>query len=84
MKPHSGCEGCGPRRAGLLGALVPGSLLLLLPKCPLCVAAYVAAFTGIGVSVATISRVEFALGLFSAVSMVYLLAHLSFFRRHVR
>ena len=84
MKPHSGCEGCGLRRAGLLGALVPGSLLLLLPKCPLCIAAYVAAFTGLGVSVATISRVKFALILLCVVSMFYLLAHLSFLRRHVR
>lgn len=67
-----------------MGALVPGSLLLFLPKCPFCVAAYVAAFTGVGVSVATISHLKFALILLCAVSMFYLLAHLSIFRRHVR
>jgi hypothetical protein len=89
MKAHPGCEcrgpnSVGPRRAGVLGALVPASLLLFLPKCPLCVAAYVAAFTGIGVSVATISHVKFVLMLLCVVSLFYLLAHSSFFRRHAR
>ena len=90
MKAHHSCERCGPglggprRGAGLFGALVPGSLLLLLPKCPLCVAAYVAAFTGIGVSVTMISYAKFILILLCAISMFYLLAHLSVFRRHVR
>ena len=84
MRAHLKCELCGPRRAGLLGALVPGSLLLILPKCPLCVAAYVAAFTGIGVSVATVSHIKFALASLCVVSTFYFLAYLSFFRRRVR
>jgi hypothetical protein len=38
--------------------LAPGIGLALIPKCPACVAAYVAAATGAGVSLTTATRVR--------------------------
>jgi hypothetical protein len=44
------CRPTGRRVAGVAGSVLPGAALVLMPKCPMCVAAYVAAGTGLSLS----------------------------------
>ena len=49
------------KRLDVGGWLVSGGLLLLMPKCPLCLAAYVAAFTGLGLSLPAAAGLHWAM-----------------------
>jgi hypothetical protein len=50
----------------------PAALLVLMPKCPLCVAAYVALFTGVGVSVSTARWIQIVMLVFCLASLAFL------------
>ncbi|WP_406699499.1 hypothetical protein V5E97_11605 [Singulisphaera sp. Ch08] len=63
------------------GWVVPGALLAFLPKCPTCLAAYVAIGTGIGLSAATATSLRLMLLILCVGSLFYQVA--SRFRRHL-
>lgn len=46
------------RCASLAGWILPGALLALLPKCPACLAAYIAIGTGVSLTTSTIGYLQ--------------------------
>ena len=58
--------------------LVPAGLLLLIPKCPVCFAAYIAAGTGLGLSLPAAGGLRIALIILCVLSLAFLAARLLF------
>jgi hypothetical protein len=66
--------GIARRCLGIAQWIVPSTVLALMPKCPACVAAYLALATGIGISLPAATFIRTTLGVLCIASLVFLLA----------
>jgi hypothetical protein len=53
---------------------VPGAVLVLMPKCPMCVVAYVALVSGVGISVSLAARLRVMVLVLCGVVLIYFAA----------
>ncbi len=76
MSPDPGCRpSVAPalRRRhgdGIAGWIIPSAALILMPKCPMCIAMYVALFTGASISVASASHIRTAIAVLCGAVLV--------------
>ena len=61
------------RARGILAWVLPGAILVLVPKCPACLAAYVALWTGLGLSLTMASYLRWGLLFLCVTALLFLM-----------
>ena len=79
MNIHSCCENSRSRTFArrcldVAGWLIPSALLIFMPKCPACIAAYIAIGTGLGLSMTAAANLRLLLIILSLCSLLFLVA----------
>lgn len=64
------------RSVDATGWLIPTAILAFLPKCPACVAVYIALATGVGVSLSTATHLRWLLMILSVAALLFVAARL--------
>jgi hypothetical protein len=80
MSRHSCCSNQAatkPRRGAwrwldALGWLLPATALAVMPKCPMCIATYVALFTGLGISLPVAAAIRMTLVILCVASLAFM------------
>lgn len=67
-------KGSARRLGSFVSWVLPAAVLVLVPKCPLCIVAYVAIVTGIGLSVSTAESLRILLFAACVGPLAYLVA----------
>jgi hypothetical protein len=62
------------RSLDVVSSVIPTVILVLLPKCPVCVAAYIAMGTSIGLSLPVAAHLRTLLIILCAISLIYFVA----------
>jgi hypothetical protein len=65
------CCNVARRSSEAAGWIVPSILLALVPKCPMCVAAYIALVTGVSITMSTASIVRTSMIVVSIATLMY-------------
>ena len=59
------------RGAKASGWVLPGAVMILMPKCPVCVVAYVALVSGVGISVTEAAHLRLAMLVLCGAALIY-------------